>query len=154
MIIDKKIRIKIQHEDFNVERENMLLTSFNTGAIVNFIGIVREAKKDKKLLSLNLEHYPKMTENEILKIVKKAKKRWKFNNVTVIHRVGKLFPHENIVYVGVSSSHRQDAFNATNFIMDWLKTKAPIWKLEEFEEKSVWVEEKNQDKQALNKWFI
>lgn len=150
----KKFRIRIQHEDFNVEKENELLFGHNTGAIVNFIGIVREKHRNKNILSMFLEHYPKMTENEILKIVKEANIKWKFDKLTVIHRVGKLLPNENIVYIGISSSHRKDAFEATNFIMDWLKTKAPIWKLEEFEKEKVWVKERYQDKKAQDKWII
>ena len=148
----EKFRIKIQYEDFNVAKENKFLASFNTGAIVNFVGIVREFEKNKKILSLHLEHYPKMTENEILKIVKEAELRWKINKAKVIHRIGKLLPNDNIVYVGISSAHRQDAFDATNFIMDWLKSKAPIWKQEKFEKVSVWVKERKQDKIALKKW--
>ena len=93
-----------------------------------------------------------MTENEILKIVKEAELRWKINKAKVIHRIGKLLPNDNIVYVGISSAHRQDAFDATNFIMDWLKSKAPIWKQEKFEKVSVWVKERKQDKIALKKW--
>lgn len=148
----EKFRIKIQYEDFNIAKENKFLASFNTGAIVNFVGIVREFEKNKKILSLHLEHYPKMTENEILKIVKEAGLRWKINKAKVIHRIGKLLPNDNIVYVGISSAHRQDAFDATNFIMDWLKSKAPIWKQEKFEKVSVWVKERKQDKIALKKW--
>ena len=150
----EKFRIKIQHEDFNVEKENKLLFCYNTGAIVNFVGIVREQHKNKNILSMFLEHYPKMPENEILKIVKEADIKWKLDKLTVIHRVGKLFTNENIVYIGISCSHRKDAFEATNFIMDCLKTKAPIWKLEEFEKEKVWVKERDQDKKALNKWTI
>ena len=148
----EKFRIKIQYEDFNIEKENKFLTSFNTGAIVNFVGIVREFEKNKKILSLHLEHYPKMTENEILKIVKEAELRWKINKAKVIHRIGKLLPNDNIVYIGISSAHRQDAFDATNFIMDWLKSKAPIWKQEKYEKVSLWVKERKQDKIALKKW--
>ena len=95
-----------------------------------------------------------MTENEISKIIKEADIKWKLDKITVIHRVGKLLPNENIVYVGISSVHRQNAFDAANFIIDWLKTKAPIWKLEEFEKERIWVKERNQDEKALNKWTI
>ena len=150
----KKFEIRIQFEDFDIDKENKFLCSDNTGAIVNFVGVVRNRYKNKNILSLFLEHYPTMTENEISRIVKEADIKWKLDKITVIHRVGKLFPNENIVYVGISSVHRQNAFDAANFIIDWLKTKAPIWKLEEFEKERIWVKERYQDEKALNKWTI
>ena len=93
-----------------------------------------------------------MTENEILKIAEEAFKKWDINYVSIIHRIGKLFPKDKIVYVGVSSKHRQNAFDACNFIMDWLKTKAPFWKLEKFEDEKKWVEQDKKDNKALEKW--
>ena len=101
---------------------------------------------------MKLEHYPVMTENEILKIAEEAFKKWDINYVSIIHRIGKLFPKDKIVYVGVSSKHRQNAFDACNFIMDWLKTKAPFWKLEEFENTKKWVVKDKKDNKALEKW--
>ena len=101
---------------------------------------------------MTLEHYPVMTENEILKVAEEAFKKWDINYVSIIHRVGKLFPKDKIVYVGVSSKHRQNAFDACNFIMDWLKTKAPFWKLEKFEDTKKWVDQDKKDKKALEKW--
>ena len=134
--ISIKIKIKIQTNSFNVEKENNLLLKNNAGAIVNFLGTVRgKSKNNKNILSITLEHYPGMSENEILKITEKALKKWDINHISIIHRIGKLLPGDKIVYVGVSSQHRQDAFDACNFIMDWLKTNAPFWKLEEFENK-------------------
>ena len=150
----KKFEIRVQFEDFDIDKENKFLCSDNTGAIVNFVGVVRNRYKNKNILSLFLEHYPTMTENEISKIIKEADIKWKLDKITVIHRVGKLLPNENIVYVGISSVHRQNAFDAANFIIDWLKTKAPIWKLEEFEKERIWVKERNQDEKALNKWTL
>ena len=102
---------------------------------------------------MTLEHYPVMTENEILKIAEKALKKWDINYISIIHRIGKLLPNDKIVYVGVSSKHRQDAFDACNFIMDWLKTNAPFWKLEEFEDKKKWVIQNKDDTKALKKWI-
>ena len=101
---------------------------------------------------MTLEHYPVMTENEILKVAEEAFKKWDINYVSIIHRIGKLFPKDKIVYVGVSSKHRQNAFDACNFIMDWLKTKAPFWKLEKFEDTKKWVDQHKKDKKALEKW--
>ena len=101
---------------------------------------------------MTLEHYPVMTENEILKVAEEAFKKWEINYVSIIHRIGKLFPKDKIVYVGVSSKHRQNAFDACNFIMDWLKTKAPFWKLEKFEDTKKWVDQDKKDIKALEKW--
>ena len=101
---------------------------------------------------MTLEHYPVMTENEILKVAEEAFKKWDINYVSIIHRIGKLFPKDKIVYVGVSSKHRQNAFDACNFIMDWLKTKGPFWKLEEFEDTKKWVIQNKKDNKALKKW--
>ena len=101
---------------------------------------------------MTLEHYPVMTENEIFKVAEEAFKKWDINYVSIIHRIGKLFPKDKIVYVGVSSKHRQNAFDACNFIMDWLKTKAPFWKLEKFEDTQKWVSQDKKDNKALEKW--
>ena len=151
--ISKKVKIKIQKKSFNVDRENKFLLKNNTGAIVNFLGTVRTRDKNKKkILSMILEHYPIMTENEILKIAQEAFKKWDINYVSIIHRIGKLFPKDKIVYVGVSSKHRQNAFNACNFIMDYLKTNATFWKLEEFENKNKWVIQDKKEIEALEKW--
>ena len=151
--MSSEVKIKIQKQSFNVEKESMLLLKKNTGAIVNFIGTVRcLSKNNNKISSIVLEHYPGMTENEILKIANKAIKKWDVNYVTIIHRIGKLLPSEKIVYVGVSSKHRQDAFNACNFIMDFLKTEATFWKLEEFENTKQWVTQNKKDNKALEKW--
>ena len=122
-------------------------------AIVNFLGTVRaKDKNNKNILSMTLEHYPVMTENEILKITEKALKKWDINYISIIHRIGKLFPKDKIVYVGVSSKHRQNAFNACNFIMDYLKTNATFWKIEEFENENKWVIQDKKEIEALEKW--
>ena len=146
------IKIKIQIEDFDVSIETQILHQNNTGAIVNFIGVVREYDEinNQVINSITLEHYPGMTESEIEKIIVVCYERWKLNGVTVIHRIGILKPSDQIVFVGVSSKHRQNAFDACNFIMDWLKTKAPFWKLEETNNKKNWVSLNDND--ALKKW--
>ena len=148
------IKIKIQNEDFDVSDEIKILHQNNTGAIVNFIGVVRgyDEKKNQIINSMTLEHYPGMTESEIEKIVFESFQRWELTGVTVIHRVGNLKPSDQIVFVGVSSKHRQNAFDGCNFIMDWLKTKAPFWKVEKNNKKKNWVGFNENDNQALKKW--
>ena len=148
------VKIKIQHEDFDVSVETKILQKNETGAIVNFIGVVRgfDERNNLKIDSLTLEHYSGMTELEIEKIVKKSCERWNITGVTVIHRVGKLLPLDQIVFVGVSSKHRQNAFDSCNFIMDWLKTKAPFWKVEENNSQKKWVDYNLSDDEAVKKW--
>ena len=101
---------------------------------------------------MTLEHYPGMTELEIESIVTNSTTRWEISAVTVIHRIGKLFSSDQIVFVGVASKHRQNAFDACNYIMDWLKTKAPFWKIEEGSQKKKWVEFNLSDSKATKKW--
>ena len=149
-----QIKIKIQNDDFNVSEETKILHNDQTGAIVNFVGIVRgfDEKTNETINSMTLEHYPGMTELEIENIIKESLIRWEISAVTVIHRVGKLMPSDQIVFVGVSSMHRQNAFNSCNFIMDWLKTKAPFWKNEENNNKRKWVAFNSSDADAIKKW--
>ena len=148
------IKIKIQDEDFDVSVETKILQQTNTGAIVNFVGIVRgyDEKNNRNIHSIKLEHYPGMTESEIEKIIFESYKRWELTAITVIHRVGNLKPSDQIVFVGVSSKHRQNAFDGCNFIMYWLKTKAPFWKVEENNNERNWVSFNESDNQALKKW--
>tara|TARA_B100001115_G_C15660791_1_gene318744 strand:- start:7 stop:480 length:474 start_codon:yes stop_codon:yes gene_type:complete len=148
------IKVKIQNEDFDVSEETRFLQQNNTGAIVNFVGIVRgfDEKNNRIIHSMKLEHYPGMTESEIEKIIFESYKRWELTGITVIHRVGNLKPSDKIVFVGVSSKHRQNAFDGCNFIMDWLKTKAPFWKVEENNNGRNWVSFNESDNQALKKW--
>ena len=145
--------IKVQKDDFDVNKEIKTITSLNKniGGTGLFIGNVREGK-NAELKSMTLEHYPGMTESEIEKIIIDSYKRWELTGVTVIHRVGELKPSDQIVFVGVSSKHRQNAFDGCNFIMDWLKTKAPFWKVEENNNKKNWVNFNDSDNQALKKW--
>ncbi len=152
--ISPVIKVKIQNEDFDVSEETRFLQQNNTGAIVNFVGIVRgyDEKNNRTIHSMKLEHYPGMTESEIEKIIFESYKRWELTAITVIHRVGNLNPSDQIVFVGVSSKHRQNAFDGCNFIMDWLKTKAPFWKVEENNNERNWVSFNASDNQALKKW--
>ena len=158
--MDKKttipIKIKIQNKDFDVSEETKILRENQTGAIVNFVGVVRgfDERNNSSIDSMTLEHYPGMTELEIEKIVKQSSERWNITGVTVIHRVGKLSPSDQIVFVGVSAKHRQNAFDSCNFIMDWLKTKAPFWKVEENNNQKKWVDYNLSDDEATKKWVI
>ena len=148
------IKVKIQNDDFDVSKEMKKLQTNETGAIVNFVGIVRgkDEKTNEDIFSMTLEHYPGMTELEIESIVTNSTTRWEISAVTVIHRVGKLFSSDQIVFVGVASKHRQNAFDACNYIMDWLKTKAPFWKIEEGSQEKKWVEFNLSDSKATKKW--
>ena len=150
------IKIKIQNEDFDVSLETKILQQANTGAIVNFVGIVRgyDEKNDQIINSMTLEHYPGMTESEIEKIIVESYKKWQLTGVSVIHRIGNLKPSDQIVFVGVSSKHRQNAFDGCNFIMDWLKTKAPFWKVEECNNQKRWVNYNLSDDEATKKWVV
>jgi len=148
------IKVKIQNENFDVSKEMKKLQTNETGAIVNFVGIVRgkDEKTNEDIFSMTLEHYPGMTELEIESIVMNSTTRWEISAVTVIHRIGKLFSSDQIVFVGVASKHRQNAFDACNYIMDWLKTKAPFWKIEEGSKEKKWVEFNSSDSKATKKW--
>ena len=145
--------IKVQEEDFDVNLEIKKITSHNKniGGIGSFIGIVR-GNDDENLKSMTLEHYPIMTEKMLEKINSKARIRWKLIDSLIIHRYGKLYPGDQIVLVATFSQHRKDALEACEFLIDWLKTKAPFWKLEETSIGKNWVKEKNSDLDAAKKW--
>ncbi len=145
--------IKVQEEDFDVNLEIKKITSHNKniGGVGSFIGIVR-GNDDENLKSMTLEHYPIMTEKMLEKINSKARIRWKLIDSLIIHRYGKLYPGDQIVLVATFSQHRKDALEACEFLIDWLKTKAPFWKLEETSIGKNWVKEKNSDLDAAKKW--
>src|SRR5262245_23209732 len=127
------VTIRIQEADFDIAREIAALTQGRTdiGAVVSFSGICRSDEDAAKIAALTLEHYPGMAEEEISRHVEEALARWPLNGVTVVHRVGRITPGENIVLVLTASQHRQAAFQAAEFLMDYLKTSAPFWKKEE-----------------------
>jgi len=145
--------IKVQENDFDINLEIKKITSHNKniGGIGSFIGIVR-GNDDENLKSMTLEHYPIMTEKMLEKINSKAKNRWKLIDSLIIHRYGKLYPGDQIVLVATFSQHRKDALESCEFLIDWLKTKAPFWKLEETSIGKNWVKEKNSDLDAAKKW--
>ncbi|ELP24836.1 Molybdenum cofactor biosynthesis protein MoaE [Pantoea agglomerans 299R] len=122
------------------------------GAVVTFTGKVRNHNLGDNVAALTLDHYPGMTEKALQEIVDAARERWPLQRVTVIHRVGELFPGDEIVLVGVTSAHRSSAFSAAEFIMDYLKTRAPFWKREATEQGDRWVDARDSDHQAAQRW--
>jgi len=122
------------------------------GAVVTFTGKVRNHNLGDDVAALTLEHYPGMTEKALQEIVDAARERWPLQRVTVIHRVGELFPGDEIVLVGVTSAHRGSAFSAAEFIIDYLKTRAPFWKREATEQGDRWVDARDSDHQAAQRW--
>jgi len=146
--------IAVQQADFDVAHEYAELRNDNRsdGAVVFFTGLVREMNQGAQVSGLTLEHYPGMTEKALQQIVADACSRWPVNRVRLIHRVGTLAISDQIVFVGVSSSHREAAFDACYYIMDYLKNRAPFWKKEVTSQGERWVEALDKDKQALDKW--
>jgi molybdopterin synthase catalytic subunit len=145
--------IQIQTDNFSVghEHQQLALAAPHIGAIVTFTGLVREFIPGDNT-ALFLEHYPAMTEKTLLDIVSQANKRWHIINTRVTHRIGHLTLGEQIVFVGVNSAHRHDAFAAAEFIMDFLKTDAPFWKKEITAQSEHWVEAKQSDCVSKQKW--
>ena len=145
--------ISIQTEDFDPGFEHQQMSDNPAaGAIVTFTGTVRNMNLGDSVGGLYLEHYPGMTENALRDIVTEASERWELQACRVIHRVGQMHPGDRIVFVGVSSAHRKAAFEACEFIMDYLKTRAPFWKKETTQEGHRWVAERDTDQQAADRW--
>ena len=144
-------KILVSKSDFSLDAELELIRSqnLNTGALAFFVGMVRE---DQAVRSLLLEHYPGMTEKSLQKIAGESGERWKLDAVTIIHRVGQLEPGDRIVLVITASTHRKDAFDACEFIMDYLKTRAPFWKKELTENGDSWVQARESDQLAAQNW--
>ena len=151
-------RILVSEADFDAGAEITALTAGRTdiGGICCFIGTVRDAVPQAGapiVAALTLEHYPAMTERAISRITAEAERRWSLLGCTVIHRVGRMLPGENIVLVLAAAAHRQAALDATSFLIDWLKTKAPFWKREDLADGgSVWVEAREEDDAAAARW--
>ena len=146
--------IRIQAQDFDLSEEYQQLRDLSptVGAVVTFSGLVRDFELDDAIDSLSLQHYPGMTETLLQEIVDQANKRWQLIGSTVIHRVGELLPRDQIVFVGVASQHRSDAFEAAQFLMDYLKTKATFWKKVSQDGRQHWVESKESDRAAVSRW--
>jgi len=146
--------IRVQTEDFDIAQEIAALREANpkVGAVASFIGTVRDVNDGSAVAKLTLEHYPGMTEKALEAIVAEARSRWRIIDATVIHRVGELKPLDQIVLVVVVGEHRGDAFAACEFLMDYLKTRAPFWKKEQTPEGSRWVESRASDDTAAERW--
>lgn len=148
------MKILVQTEPFDLDAETAALYRANpkVGAVATFLGLVRDVNEGDGVAMLTLEHYPGMTEKALAKIVEAASGRWPILDCTVIHRVGELRPTEPIVLVAVATAHRQDAFAACAFIMDYLKTQAPFWKKEITPQGERWVEARESDDAAAARW--
>ena len=145
--------ITVGKESFDVGHEYRWLAEVDSdGAVVTFTGKVRNHNLGDSVSALTLEHYPGMTEKALDEIAVEARKRWSLARIRIIHRVGELFPGDEIVFVGVTSAHRSSAFAAAEFIMDYLKNKAPFWKREATSEGKRWVEARDSDKEAAQRW--
>jgi len=152
--------IRVQLPDFDIAHEYQQLrnTSAGAGAIVFFVGLVRDMVQGLSLVEMEIEHYPAMTQNYLAQLAEQARHRWSLQEVRVIHRVGLLAANDQIVFVGVSCAHRGAAFEAVEFIMDNLKTQAPFWKKETLidpitgEHQSAWVAAKDSDSEKANSW--
>ena len=146
--------VRVQTEDFDLTTEIAQLRA-NTpkvGAIVNFVGVVRDLNEGEQIAEMELEHYPGMTEKALEDIIAQARSRWDLFDALVIHRVGPLKPLDQIVLVAVTSAHRGEAFAACEFIIDYLKTQAPFWKKEQTPQGSRWVDARVTDDEAMKKW--
>jgi molybdopterin synthase catalytic subunit len=148
------VTIRIQEADFDIAREISALTNGHAdiGAVVSFSGICRGSEDGQSIAALTLEHYPGMAEAEIARHADTAMTRWPLTGLSVIHRVGRITPGENIVLVLTASQHRQAAFQAAEFLMDYLKANAPFWKREESADGTSWVDARHHDDEAAARW--
>ena len=146
--------IRVQTEAFDVGNELAKLKAgnHNIGGVAIFVGTVRDVNNGDAVSAMTLEHYPGMTEKSLVEIEKEALSRWPLDASLIVHRVGRMLPGEDIVLVICCSAHREAAFEACRFLMDWLKTKAPFWKLEEDGGKATWVDARESDDTAARRW--
>ncbi len=146
--------VRIVQDDFNPVEEISRLTRADKsmGAVVSFIGTMRDMNEGSQVSSMTLEHYPGMTEKALLQIVMQAREKWVLGAVTVIHRVGLINPSDSIVLVAVTSAHRGEAFDACEYIIDYLKTRAPFWKKEVTDNGERWVDARDSDDAAVTQW--
>ncbi len=146
--------VRVQEQDFDAgaEMSRLRASRADVGAVASFVGVVRDSNDGASVGSMTLEHYPGMTEKSIQAIIDQAKERWKIFDALVIHRVGELKPRDQIVLVAVTGSHRGEAFAACEFIMDFLKTRAPFWKKEQTQQGARWVDARVSDDAAAARW--
>ena len=149
-----RLSVAVQPEDFDLGREYVALLADDRGigAIVAFVGTVRDLNLADDVVALELEHYPGMTEKSLSKILNTAAERWSLQGARIVHRIGKMYPGDQIVMVLTASAHRGDAYEANNFIMDYLKTEAPFWKKEWTPEGPRWIEARDSDDKAAARW--
>jgi len=149
------VPVRVQVEEFDIAFELATLRAGDprVGAVAAFIGTVRDVNDGAQVATMTLEHYPGMTEKALARIVEEAKGRWDLYDALVIHRIGTLAPMDPIVLVGVTSAHRGDAFAACEFIVDYLKTRAPFWKKEATDAGARWVEARDTDDAAAARWL-
>jgi molybdopterin synthase catalytic subunit len=152
--MSERVTIRIQQADFDVAREISALTTgrSDVGAVVSFTGICRGSEDGAAIAALTLEHYPGMAEAEIARHAETAMSRWPLSGIRVVHRVGRIAPGENIVLVVTASQHRQAAFEAAEFMMDYLKANAPFWKRVEAAGGTTWIEARDHDEDAAARW--
>ena len=145
--------IRVQREDFDIGAELAAMSRGKTGigGITSFVGLVRDVAGDQQIGAMTLEHYPGMTERQLAAIADEARRRWPLEDLLIIHRYGRLEPGDRIVLVVTASAHREAAFASCHFLIDWLKTKAPFWKLEETPEGERWVDAKADDDAAAKR---
>jgi molybdopterin synthase catalytic subunit len=148
------VPVRIQREDFDVARELERLRGGDArvGAIASFVGLVRDVNEASEVRTMTLEHYPGMTEKALTQIIEEARSRWDIVDALVIHRVGELRPGDQIVLAAVAGAHRGEAFAACEFIMDYLKTRAPFWKKEQTPAGERWVEARPSDEEKASRW--
>ncbi len=148
------ITVSVQEADFDIARlqSSLLAGLAEEGAVATFTGYVRRDNEDRQVGVLELEHYPGMTESSITDILRQAAARWPLLRASVVHRVGRLLPGEQIVWVGVASKHREAAFSACEFVMDYLKTQAPFWKKERAGDSEHWVAPRESDNKRADRW--
>jgi molybdopterin synthase catalytic subunit len=146
--------IRVQREDFDVGAEIERLTrgKYDIGGVVSFVGLVRDLAGGAKIGAMTLEHYPGMTEKQLGEIEAEANRRWPLSASLIVHRYGRMEPGERIVLVVTASAHRAAAFEACQFLIDWLKTKAPFWKLEDTDKGAQWVASDARDDAAAERW--
>lgn len=154
-LLEVKVSIRIQEQDFDISAElaDLRKGDARVGAVVTFLGTVRDMNDGRVVKGMTLEHYPGMTEKALQEIIDQAKARWDIYQTLVIHRVGPMQPEDQIVLVAVTSAHRGEAFAACEFIMDFLKTAAPFWKKEDTPEGSRWVDARVTDETAMTRWI-
>ena len=151
-----ELKVTVAEADFDIAvlQRELLQGQCSEGAIATFTGYVRSENNQRDVFTLELEHYPGMTERSIGTILSEAAERWPLQSATVVHRVGKLQPGDQIVWVGVSSSHREAAFAACEFVMDYLKTRAPFWKKELGPDGTCWVDARESDTDRASRWQV